>query len=168
MFFSCPVFAVDSGTVSVTIPTEIIALELSTTAVFYPSVGFAEEDIIPSSDPAITVFNIGTVSEDFKLRGADASFTGGDASWTLISDAANLGEDQYRHKYGVIPDPNDDPTTLTPLPGSDDAPAVLATGVPTAGGDNTRSFKLRLDSPPKFTAYGEYTTTVTVVAEMAD
>jgi len=103
----------------------------------------------PGTYSYLRVENQGSVAEDFLIKGADA--TCGAGTWTL---AATPGADQYSHLYGI----GQSPVSYTPL--STDA-SILGSNVAVGG---TVDFNLKIKTPTSSTVYGEYSTTVTILA----
>jgi hypothetical protein len=71
-------------------------VELSTSSIDFGSVALGQSNV--AADPAITVTNCGSLSEDVLAHGSDATATG--ATWSLAGTAENcgdtLGTDRYR------------------------------------------------------------------------
>jgi len=156
-----PVFASDSVEVTATVTLEEVSISFwpgTFTTVDYGTLPFGAADQPPKSDPAIKVWNSGTVQEDFGIRGASATVAGG-STWAL---AGTSGQDQYVHKFcaGSACSPGD----FSPL--TNDAVSNKITGGGGIGpGDNT-DFMLRLSMPTSVSVPSgdQYSTTVTVVA----
>jgi hypothetical protein len=103
----------------------------------------------PGTYSYLRVENNGSVAEDLLIKGADA--TCGTGTWTL---AATPGANQYSHLYGI----GQSPVSYTPLSTS---ASTLGSNV-AAGG--TVDFKLKIQTPTSSTVYGQYSTTVTILA----
>jgi len=103
----------------------------------------------PGTYSYLRVENNGSVAEDLLIKGADA--TCGAGTWTL---AASPGANQYSHLYGI----GQSPVSYTPL---STAASTLGTDVATGG---TVNFKLKIQTPTSSTVYGQYSTTVTILA----
>jgi hypothetical protein len=104
---------------------------------------------IPDTYSYLRVQNDGNVAADLLIRGANA--TCGTGTWIL---AATPGPDQYSHLYGL----GQTPGSYSPLSTSTSA---LGTNV-TVGG--TVDFNVKIQTPTNSTVYGQYSTTVTVLA----
>lgn len=150
-----PISAAQEAAVTATVSTEVISVSITPTSTDYGTLPVGTVDATPVGDPDFTVTNIGTVNENFNLRGADA--VNGGNSWTL---GATPGSEQYVHKYDVA----GGSSTYTPLT-TNAADSLIATSkAPSAG----EVFKLQLSMPTSFSGpQGQYSTTVTVVATAA-
>ncbi len=102
-----------------------------------------------------TATNDGDVTEDFNIKGQDA--TGGGCTWTL---ASTNGSDQYVHEFcnDTDLDCSSPPTNYTALTTSYQ---VLDTGIAASG---TVDFQLYLTTPNPSSCYGEQSVDVTVQA----
>lgn len=100
--------------------------------------------------PVLQVVNDGSVAEDLLIKGANA--TCGAGTWTL---ADTPGADQYSHLYGI----GMIPASYTPLSTTD--ASYLGTDVVVGG---TVNFRLKIQTPTSSTVYGQYATTVTILA----
>jgi len=103
----------------------------------------------PGTYHYLRVQNNGSVAEDLLIKGADA--TCGQGTLTL---AATPGVDQYSHLYGV----GQTPTTYSALSTS---ASTLGTNVAVGG---TVDFNLKIQTPTSSTVWGQYSTTVAVLA----
>jgi hypothetical protein len=104
---------------------------------------------IPDTYSYLRVENDGNVAADLLIKGANA--TCGTGTWIL---AATPGPNQYTHLYGL----GQTPGSYSPLSTST---SVLGTNV-TVGG--TVDFNVKIQTPTDSTVYGQYSTTVTVLA----
>jgi hypothetical protein len=104
---------------------------------------------IPDTYSYLRVENDGNVAADLLIRGANATCETG--TWIL---AATPGPDQYSHLYGL----GQTPGSYSPL---STLTSVLGTNV-TVGG--TVDFNVKIQTPTNSTVYGQYSTTVTVLA----
>lgn len=106
-------------------------------------------------DDVQTITNDGNVSEDFNIKGQDA--TGGGCTWTL---GTTNGFNQYVHQFcnSTSYDCSSPPTNYTDLTTSYQS---LATGISANG---TVQFQLRLITPTKSSCFGEQSVDVTIQA----
>jgi hypothetical protein len=104
---------------------------------------------IPDTYAYLRVENTGNVAEDLLIKGANAVCDEG--TWVL---AASPGSDQYSHFYGLGQTPGGY-TTLDIL-------AKNFSSNVTVGG--TVDFNVKIQTPTNSTVYGQYATTVTVLA----
>jgi glutamate synthase domain-containing protein 3 len=104
---------------------------------------------IPDTYSYLRVENNGNVAEDVLIKGANATCVTG--TWIL---AATPGADQYSHLYGVGQTPGSYSTL-------DTLAKNLSNNV-TVGG--TVDFNVKIQTPTNSTVYGQYSTTVTVLA----
>jgi len=131
--------------------TEIVSIEVDpTTPIDYGTLGYTEES---SPSYEITVTNNGTVSEDFEIRGEDATDSQGH-TWTL---SQNIGYDIYRHMY------MESTATVYSYLGANYAD--METGVPTSG---TVTFQTKLQMPTGSSGMGQFSTYVHILATIAD
>lgn len=140
-----PALAADTAGVSATVTPKLISVSVSPGSVAYGTVDL-DTEVAPTGDPTINATNDGNVTENFNIRGTDATF--GANTWTL-SGSSN-GPDQYMHKRGLL--------EFAPFTTSYSTLALLVQ----AGGGT--EFKLRLLTPTTTSAYGEYATTITIQA----
>jgi hypothetical protein len=103
----------------------------------------------PGTYSYLRVENQGSVAEDFLIKGADASCGAG--TWTL---AATPGVNLYSHLYGT----GQSPVGYSPL---STAASILGSNVAVGG---TVDFKLKIQTPTSSTVYGQYSTTVSILA----
>lgn len=89
------IYTPSSAIVSLLISTDP---SLGPSGIVYGEMPLGTQNAAPVDDPIITVTNNGTVPEDFRIKGADAT---GEPFWSL-SDAQGL--DMYEHKFGLAPD----------------------------------------------------------------
>lgn len=159
LILTIPVLADDEEVITATVTVEQVSVTISpTTTIGYGTHPLGTANIVtktPSIDQNLDAVNTGTINETFYIRGADA--TAGASTWTL---AATQGANQYVHKFGEGLSPTYVALTKT------------ATGDPLGASpvtpSSTRSFRLRLSMPTSITGtFGEYTTTVTVLATAA-
>jgi len=147
-----PISAAQEAVVTATVSTEVVSVSVNPTSADYGTLPVGTVDAPPDGNPDFTVTNIGTVNEDFNLRGAEA--VNGGNSWNL---AATPGAEQYVHKY----DPAGSPDTYTPLTLNAAESSLATDKAPTTA----INFKLQLSMPTSFSGLqGQYDTTVTVVA----
>jgi hypothetical protein len=145
---------------TVTLQSYLISVVISDgypTAVEYgvmlPNTVAAPTTYIPGTYSYLRVENDGNVDEDLLIKGADAICETG--TWIL---AATPGSDQYSHLYGL----GQTPGSYTPL---DTSAKNLSSNV-TVGG--TVDFNVKIETPTDSTVYGQYSTTVTVLAVAAE
>ncbi len=105
---------------------------------------------LPSGPRYLQVQNDGSIVEDFFIRGTDA--TCGAGTWTLASEP---GTNQYSHLFGT----GQTPETYWPL--SSTLLSSLATEV---GTEATVDFNLKIRTPTTSDVWGQYSTTVSVIA----
>jgi len=103
----------------------------------------------PGTYSYLRVENNGSVAEDLLIKGVDA--TCGAGTWTL---AATPGADQYSHLYGI----GQSPVSYSLL---STAASTLGSNVAVGG---TVDFNLKILTPTSSTVYGQYSTTVTILA----
>jgi hypothetical protein len=125
--------------------------------VFPTSVDYGIVDLGSSATSVeITATNNGSDTENFQIKGADATGGVGDTAWTL-SDA--VSENQYMHEFAKPTYPAEGShagwTALTTTY------QELATGIPAGG---TQRFKLQIWLPTSTTGYSERSTTVIILA----
>lgn len=154
-----PVLASDSVEVTATVTPEQISISFwsgTPTTVNYGTLPFGVTDRAPVGDPAIKVWNSGTVQEDFGIRGANATAVGG-SPWVLESAP---GQDKYTHKFCA----GSHPGVFTPL--TDSALANKITGAGGISPNQNTDFMLRFSMPTSATTYtsNQYSTTVTILA----
>lgn len=137
--------AADTATVTATVTPKLVSVTVSPTSVAYGTVPLSSS----ATSGVITATNDGNVTETFNIKGADATYSTN--TWVL-SDTA-VGANQYMHKFAL-------PTYITWTPLSTTY-LTLATGIAASG---TQDFKLQIWTPTSTTLYGEYSTTVTVLA----
>ena len=103
----------------------------------------------PSGNNYLRVQNSGGVAEDFVIEGADAAC--GSGTWKIDSSPAS---DQYCHLFGFGAAPASYSALGT-------GGSILASNVAL---DGTADFNLKIRVPTSSTAYGQFSTTVTIVA----
>jgi len=134
--------------------TQIVSIEVDpTTPIDYGTLGYGEYSA-PSHE--ITVTNNGTVSEDFEIRGEEAT-DGQGHTWTL---SQGIGYDIYSHLYGRSPYADSDFSYLSTNN------VDLETGV--LPGDDSVAFETKLRMPTGSSGMGQYSTYVHVRATIAD
>lgn len=102
-----------------------------------------------------TATNDGNITEDFNIKGQDAS--GGGCTWTL---AATTSSDQYIHEFCNDTD-NDCTTPPTNYTALTTTYQTLKTGISTSG---TVDFQLRITTPSSSTCFNAQSVDVTVQA----
>jgi len=142
--------------VTATVCPTLISLSLSASSVAYGIQDLNVTNLVPTPS-SVTITNNGNVAENFLVKGADATTTGG--TWTL---AATAGTNLYVHKSSP------DNSVFTALTTTN---ATLKTNVAadtackgTAGDGGTQALHLKMDTPVISAVQGEYSTTVTVTA----
>ena len=148
---------VEGGTlVSATVTLQSISVTIAEgypTAVGYGVMAPGTEAIPATYTPGtysyLRVENNGSVAEDLLIKGVDA--TCGAGTWTL---AATPGADQYSHLYGI----GQSPVSYSLL---STAASTLGSNVAVGG---TVDFNLKILTPTSSTVYGQYSTTVTILA----
>jgi hypothetical protein len=117
----------------------VVALDTEATPVSYS----------PASYGYLRVANNGPITVDIYIKGTNAIYD--TYTWAL---AGLNGKDQYVHFFGT----GQNPSTYTALNTSGQ---LLSSGIVN---DGMVDFNLKLKSPTETSGYGEYTTTVTLVA----
>lgn len=150
-----PVWAGDTVVISATAFPEVVSIRIADNrpdSIVYGALPYGAVNQDPKDNPTLGVENNGSVAENFHIRGADATTSGG--TWTLSNTP---GVDQYVHKFKTIEGATFTP--LTEIAGNNELVNNIALG-------GTQDFKLRIDMPTPGTGgpYKEYSTTVTVVA----
>ncbi len=144
-------FTVNTGGVCCTVTTKIISVTVDTSSYDYGVTGLNQS----KQSAEITATNNGNITENFNIRGANATISGG-TPWTLST--SGVGADQYMHKFGL-------PTYTTFTALSTDNQQMV-TGVETATGASLgqRKFKLELWTPTSTSSQGQFSSMVTVQA----
>ena len=159
LILTVPTSAAGEGTVTATVTPEVVSVTVSpTTTIGYGTHPLGTTDIVtktPSVNQNLDAVNTGTINETFYIRSDDA--TAGASTWTL---AATQGANQYVHKFGEGLSPTYVALTKTATDNLLGASPVTPSSI--------RSFRLRLSMPTSIAGvFGEYITTVTVVATAA-
>lgn len=106
-----PSLAQSEGTITATITVQEIAVSVSPTSINYGTLSFetSKRSDALAAPVTFTATNTGNINEDLKVRGADATFTGG--SWSIQDTALDCVTpvlDKFRHsvigKTGVSDD----------------------------------------------------------------
>jgi hypothetical protein len=134
--------------ISCTVTTATITVNVDPSYVDYDVVGTGKN----KSSGTIYANNTGTVSEDFTIRGDNATGGDGPTTWVL---ADSVDTDQYKHAF--TPDGGTETTLAT-----EEKP--LANDVAAEG---TQTFILTLYTPNVITDPGYYSTEVMVIATEA-
>ncbi len=163
-FLAGSALAADEGTVSATVSTKLISIEITSDGeVAYGALGInASQNTVTLTDTQ-TAANNGNVTEDFNIKGANA--TDSVTTWIL---AATAGVTDYTHKFS-----KDSGSNWTPL--TTPSYQTLATGISGGttyvpadddySGGGAQDFDLEINTPTAEPAtHGEYSTTVTVQA----
>lgn len=143
-----PAFADEAGdSLTATVTPGTVSVTLSTTTVAYGTVALSTDDGTRSTATSgnITATNNGTVSEDFYIKGADAT---GTVTWTLQTDGSLSAVNEYIHQF------NSTDLTL--------ANQSLQAGVAASGGTNI--FTTTMVMPITASDSSAHSTTVTVTA----
>ena len=148
--FSLPVFALDQDQepITVTVTPKLVSISLSDTTVEYGAVSLGTS----ATSGSITATNDGSVAEDFDIKADVANCAGG--SWSLVSGAGDPGQNEFKHSCALGPG-FDSFTAMTSAYG-DFVNDVSASG--------TQDFKLQIKMPSSTTVYGQYTTSVEILA----
>lgn len=150
-FATVPLLAADTATVNATVTPKLVSVAVDVPSVAYGTVAVGEVNVAPSPDSVIKATNDGSVTEEFLIRGANATYDLN--TWTLVTTAP--AADAYNHKYGLWTG------TLGALVLLTTSNVSMATGVAPLG---FKEFKLRISTPTSTSAYGQYSTSVTLVA----
>jgi len=158
LVLTVPAFAGNPAVIDVTVSTELISLSVTPTSVDYGTLGLGVESDLSDE---LQISNNGTVNEDFRIKGANASTppgcSGGECSnWRLWS--SNVADSDYIHKW-VVPPYGDGNKFVMTL----DYQAAFSGVIPS----NSEHMKLQLTTPQRSAGMGTYETTVTVQATVA-
>lgn len=155
-----PVGALNEASVTATVTAKNISVSVGPTSVAYGPLALSATNAsrTTASSSTITATNDGNVTENFDIRGSDA--TGSTVNWTLNSSPATtgtVGTNQYVHRF-------DEGATFT----DGEAAALdsvaykdLKNGIATSG---TAQFVLQMNMPTSTTDFSQHSTTVTVLA----
>lgn len=146
--FSWPVFAAGQEPISVTVTPKLISVSVSTSSVSYGTVSLGAT----ATSAAITATNSGNVAEDFDIKADVATTAGG--SWSLVSGAGDPGQDAFKHSFALG-------SAFDPFTAMTTGYDTLVDNVAASG---TQDFKLQIKMPSSTTVYGQYTTSVEILA----
>ena len=145
--------------ITATVCPTLVSVTVSPGLVDYGVQDLDDTNLIPTP-ASVTITNNGNVTEDFLVKGANATTSGG--AWTLNTTA---GANQYVHRSSP------DDSTFTALTTT---PATLASNIlgeslcdGSASDGETQTLYLNMDTPTTSSVQGEYSTTVTVTAIIA-
>lgn len=144
--------AATTGTVGATVTVQNVSVSVTDGTVAYGSMALNATASTRSPVDLQTATNNGNVTEQFNIKGMDA--TGSTQTWVL---AATAGSAQYIHGFCVATCTTP-PTSYTALTTSY---ATLAASVVASG---TQTFDLYINTPTATTDYTQHTADVTVQA----
>lgn len=155
-FFFLLAVSISAGgqaTIDATVTPVLISVATSFNSMSYGALALNTADNPPSPDEAIMITQDGNVNEDISIRGDAAARVSGGGSWTL---ADTVGANQYVHKFGF--GTSSDISSFSAMTMSD---YKFVSGLAPNG---TRFLKFRMSMPTSTSNYGQYKTSVYLVA----
>ena len=148
-----PAFAAQEVGITCTVTPQSVSVTVNTTSIAYGVVDVSQ------TSSEIVATNNGNAAENFNIKGANATGSGGDTTWTL---STAVGANQYMHEFAKPTYPT--AGTHTNWTSLTTTYQPLAASIAPSG---TQLFKLQIWTPSSTTGYGQCSTTVTIQAVAA-
>jgi len=161
-FFFLLAVSISAGgqaTIDASVTPLLVSVATSVSSMSYGALALNTIDNPPFQDAAIMITQDGNVNEDISIRGDVASRVSGGGSWSL---AETVGANQYVHKYGFgVVQQDITSSSFSAMTMSNHEFVSNVAPNPNVG---VGFLKFRMSMPTSTSNYGEYRTSIYLVA----